>query len=124
MVCANPDLVVIHDGKPALCAGALAEQYEALGCRVRWHGKPHPSVYDSCLGLLGITDRRRILAIGDSLRTDIAGAAGAGIASLLIAGGIHAAEFGDGDAIDLDRVAEATEKRGTRPIGVMARFVW
>jgi HAD superfamily hydrolase (TIGR01459 family) len=124
MVCANPDLVVIHDGKPALCAGALAEEYERLGGRVRWHGKPYPSVYDSCLGLLRIADRRRILAIGDSLRTDIAGAMGAGIDSLLIAGGIHAAEFGDGDAIDLDRVAEATEKSGTRPIGVMARFVW
>jgi HAD superfamily hydrolase (TIGR01459 family) len=124
MVCPNPDLVVIHDGKPALCAGALAEEYERLGGRVRWHGKPYPSVYDSCLDLLGIADRRRILAIGDSLRTDIAGAAGAGIDSLLIAGGIHAAEFGDGDAIDLDRVATAIEKSGTRPIGVMARFVW
>ena len=42
MVCANPDLVVIHDGQPALCAGALAEEYERLGGRVRWHGKPYP----------------------------------------------------------------------------------
>ena len=124
MVCANPDLVVIHDGKPALCAGALAEEYEAIGGRVRWHGKPHPSVYDSCLGLLGIADRRRILAIGDSLRTDIAGAEGAGIASLLIAGGIHAAEFGADGALDLDRIAAAIEKSGTHPIGVAARFVW
>src|SRR5579863_977347 len=81
MVCANPDLVVIHGGRPALCAGAIAEQYEALGGRVRWHGKPYPSVYDSCLALLGIADKRRILAIGDSLRTDIAGADRAGIAS-------------------------------------------
>jgi HAD superfamily hydrolase (TIGR01459 family) len=124
MVCANPDLVVIHDGKPALCAGALAEEYERLGGRVRWHGKPYPSVYDSCLGLLQNSDRRRILAIGDSLRTDIAGATGAGIASLLIAGGIHAAEFGNGDGIDLDRIGAAVEKSGTNPIGVMARFVW
>ena len=124
MVCANPDLVVIHDGKPALCAGALAEDYERLGGRVRWHGKPYPSVYDSCLGLLQNSDRRRILAIGDSLRTDIAGATGAGIASLLIAGGIHAAEFGNGDGIDLDRIGAAVEKSGTNPIGVMARFVW
>jgi HAD superfamily hydrolase (TIGR01450 family) len=124
MVCANPDLVVIHDGKPALCAGALAEQYEAMGGRVRWHGKPYPSVYDSCLGLLGINDPRRILAIGDSLRTDIAGAEGAGIDSLLIAGGVHAAEFGADGALDLDRIAGAIEKSGTHPIGVAARFVW
>ena len=74
MVCANPDLVVLHAGRAALCAGAIAEQYEAMGGRVRWHGKPHRSVYDSVLGLLGVADRGRILAIGDSLRTDIAGA--------------------------------------------------
>src|SRR5438477_9077587 len=123
MVCANPDLVVVHNGKPALCAGALAEEYQRLGGRVRWHGKPHPSVYDSCLGLLGIADKRRILAIGDSLRTDIAGAAGAGIDSLFIAGGVHAAEFGEGGAVDLNRVAAAVEKSGVRPIGVMPRFV-
>ena len=124
MVCANPDLVVIHGGKPALCAGALAEEYERLGGRVRWHGKPHPSVYDSCLALLGISDRRRILAIGDSLRTDIAGAANAGIDSLLIAGGVHAADFTAGDELDLARIEAAIAESGTHPFGVAARFVW
>src|SRR5258707_2982761 len=124
MVCANPDLVVIHGGKPALCAGALAEEYERLGGQVRWHGKPYPSVYDSCLVLLGISDRRRILAIGDSLRTDIAGAAGAGIDSLLIAGGVHAAEFCADGGLHLERINSAIESSDTRPGGVAARFVW
>jgi HAD superfamily hydrolase (TIGR01459 family) len=124
MVCANPDLVVIHGGRPALCAGAIAEQYEALGGQVRWHGKPYPSVYDSCLALLGIADKRRILAIGDSLRTDIAGADRAGIASLLVAGGIHAAEFTVDGRLDADRVAAGVAASGTHPIGVAARFVW
>lgn len=124
MVCANPDLVVIHNGRPALCAGALAEQYEAIGGRVRWHGKPHPSVYDSCIDLLGIAARKRLLAIGDSLRTDIAGAAGAGIDSLLIAGGVHAAEFCFDGRLDLDRIGAAISESGTNPIGVAARFVW
>ena len=125
MVCANPDLVVIHDGRAALCAGAIAEQYEALGGRVRWHGKPYRSVYDSCLGLLGIADRDRILAIGDSLRTDIAGAAGAGIPSLFIAGsGIHGAEFTSDGRLDLDRVKASIREAGAGPIGVAAAFVW
>ena len=124
MVCANPDLVVIHAGKPALCAGALAEEYERLGGRVRWHGKPHPSVYDSCLTLLGVSDRSRILAIGDSLRTDIAGAANAGIDSLLIASGVHAADFTAGAELDLARIEAAIAESGTHPIGVAARFVW
>jgi HAD superfamily hydrolase (TIGR01459 family) len=124
MVCANPDLVVIHNGKPALCAGALAEHYEAIGGRVRWHGKPYPSVYDSCLKLLAIADRRRILAIGDSLRTDIAGAKGAGIDSLLIAGGVHATEFMRDGGLDREKIAAAVAESSTHPIGVAARFVW
>jgi HAD superfamily hydrolase (TIGR01459 family) len=125
MVCANPDLVVIHDGKPALCAGALAEHYEKIGGRVRWHGKPYPSVYDSCLALMGLAERRRLLAIGDSLRTDIAGAAEAHIDSLLVAGGVHAGEFTDGQgALDPDRIAAALAESGANPIGVAARFIW
>ena len=41
---------------------------------MRWHGKPYPGVYKQALAKLGIADPKRILAIGDSLRTDIAGA--------------------------------------------------
>jgi ribonucleotide monophosphatase NagD (HAD superfamily) len=125
MVCANPDLVVIHNGRAALCAGAIAEQYEAMGGRVRWHGKPHRSVYDSVLGLLGVADRDRILAVGDSLRTDIAGADAAGIPSLFIAGsGIHGAEFTTEGRLDLGRVEAAVREAGVNPIGVAAGFVW
>jgi HAD superfamily hydrolase (TIGR01450 family) len=124
MVCANPDLVVIHAGTPALCAGALAEHYEEIGGRVRWHGKPYPLVYDSSLALLGIADRRRVLAIGDSLRTDIAGAAGAGIDSLLVAGGVHAAEFSRDGALDKARIEAALAEANVRPVAVAPRFVW
>jgi HAD superfamily hydrolase (TIGR01459 family) len=124
MVCANPDLMVMQRGRPALCAGALAQHYEAIGGGVRWHGKPHPSVYDSCLPLLGINDRSRLLAVGDSLRTDIAGAAVFGIDSLLVAGGIHATEFGEGDLLDLGRIEAALAEPNLRPIGVARRFAW
>jgi HAD superfamily hydrolase (TIGR01459 family) len=124
MVCANPDLIVMHGGRPALCAGALAEHYEAIGGRVRWHGKPHRSVYDSCLGLLRVADPARIVVVGDSLRTDIAGADAAGLASLLIAGGVHAAEFAGAAGLDLDAIAAAVAAAGLHPIGVAARFVW
>jgi HAD superfamily hydrolase (TIGR01459 family) len=126
MVCANPDLVVMHGSRLALCAGALATWYEEAGGSVRWHGKPFRSVYETCLGLLGIEDRSRILAVGDSLRTDIAGAAGAGLDSLLIAGGIHAEEFGTvgGGAPDLARIEAALRDASYCPVTVAWGFRW
>jgi HAD superfamily hydrolase (TIGR01459 family) len=126
MVCANPDLVVMHGDRLALCAGALAKWYEEAGGRVRWHGKPFGSVYETCLGLLGIEDRAKILAVGDSLRTDIAGAAGAGIDSLLIAGGIHADEFcATGERMpDPVRVEAALRDGPHRPVAVAWSFCW
>lgn len=126
MICANPDLVVMHGEKLALCAGALAQWYEQQGGRVRWHGKPHPSVYDTCLGLLGIAERSRILAVGDSLRTDIAGAAGAGLDSLFVVGGIHAAEFGltAGRVPDQDRIEAALGATLRPPVAMIRSFCW
>ena len=126
MICANPDIVVMHGNQLALCAGALAKWYEEAGGRVRWHGKPFRSVYDTCVELLGIDDCSRILAVGDSVRTDIAGAAGAGIDSLLIAGGIHAEEFGTaGDrAPDLERIEAVLRAGAYNPVGVARRFTW
>ena len=126
MVCANPDLVVIHGDRLAVCAGALAQWYEERGGSVRWHGKPFRSVYETCFGLLGIDDLSRILAIGDSLRTDIAGAAGAGIDSVLIAGGIHADEFGamDGQPPDLERIAAVLRGASYCPVAVARSFCW
>jgi HAD superfamily hydrolase (TIGR01459 family) len=127
MVCANPDLVVQHGARLALCAGALAQYYEKAGGRVRWHGKPYPSVYDTCLGLLGVADRRRVLAVGDSLRTDVAGAAAAQIDCLYITGGIHAAEFdaAAGGEPDLGRIAAAVAAAGVAPpVAVAHRFSW
>jgi HAD superfamily hydrolase (TIGR01459 family) len=126
MVCANPDLVVMLRGSRVICAGALAQRYEALGGRVRWHGKPYPAIYASCFDLLGLADRRRILAVGDSLRTDIAGANGEGIASVLILGGIHGEELGvtPGVVPDSARLAAAAAASGAHPTYAMAHLTW
>jgi HAD superfamily hydrolase (TIGR01459 family) len=126
MICANPDLVVMHGAKLALCAGALAKWYEDRGGKVRWHGKPYGSVYDSCLALLGTADRSRILAIGDSLRTDIAGAEAAGLDGLFVIGGIHAGEFGalPDQEPDLARIVQALAAGPYHPVAVIRRLAW
>ena len=94
MICANPD-IVIHRGDTLIyCAGALARRYEELGGRVIYAGKPHPPIYDSALALAervrgAPVDKRRVLAIGDGMRTDILGATRAGLDALFVTGGIH-----------------------------------
>ena len=94
MVCANPDLEVIRGDRREICAGAIARAYEELGGEVRYHGKPHAEIYDDCLALIDPPARGRIAAIGDSLRTDIAGARAAGIDGILITGGLQGAALG------------------------------
>ena len=96
MVCANPDHWIVSDGRPEVCAGLLATFYENQGGTVRYHGKPFPGVYATCLAHLDGIERARVLAIGDGLKTDIKGANGAGIDSVLITSGVH------GEALKLE----------------------
>ena len=126
MVCANPDLVVMVGERLVICAGTLAARYEAMGGTVFHHGKPHAPVYHRCLALMGITNKRRILAVGDSLRTDVAGANAAGIDSALVTGGIHREELGGawGTAADPERLAAAIEASGHLPTWALPRLVW
>ena len=118
MVCANPDLMVIHRGKAEICAGAIALRYEQLGGPVQYFGKPHPPIYRDCFALLGVSDRRRILAVGDSLRTDIAGANAADIDGLLVLGGIHQEELTEGD------LESVIERQGVIPTAAVPVFRW
>ena len=99
MHCLNPDRLVFHKGERMVCAGALADAYEALGGRVAWYGKPHPGIYELAFQLGGASDKSSVLAVGDGLQTDMAGAAAYGIDALFVAGGLHAgkeARFPDG----------------------------
>ena len=94
LICANPDLVVDVGGTLLPCAGAIAKVYEDLGGQVFWAGKPFQTAYEAAAekarDLRGTHEpKTRILAIGDSVRTDIAGAVAYGIDSLFIGQGIH-----------------------------------
>ena len=90
--CLNPDRVVIHGGQPLVCAGALADIYEAMGGRVVWYGKPFEPIYDRALKVAGNAEPDEVLAIGDGLQTDILGAARMGFDAIFVTGGIHAGE--------------------------------
>ncbi len=125
MICANPDFVsVAPDGSLAICPGMTARRYEELGGRVDYRGKPHAPVYDECFSLA--PDAGPAIAIGDSLYHDIGGANGAGIDSVLVAGGIHAKDLaaGDGRCIDMGRLDALCHREGQAPTHVMPLFCW
>lgn len=119
MICANPDLVVFRAGLRLLCAGALAAYYSERGGDVYSFGKPYPAIYQMAMACLGASSQR-VLAIGDSLQTDIAGADAAGLDSLWVLGGIHWGEIG-GNADDAKSVAR---RRGLQPKFLMDHLGW
>jgi len=119
MICANPDLVVIRGGVPELCAGALTQRYEEMGGTARWIGKPDPTIYTPVLEMLDMP-KPRVLAVGDALRTDIAGATAVGLDACWVLGGIHGAEL-DGDPARVEAAAAAAK---LRPVATVPAFVW
>ncbi len=125
MVCANPDLVVMRGEARELCAGSVADRYAEIGGDVRYHGKPHAAIYRTCLELFEGIAPERILAVGDSLRTDVAGARGVGLGALFVASGIHAGELmGEGEAVDMERLAALCGGQEIWPMGVLDAFRW
>ena len=124
MLCANPDLTVERGARIIYCAGALAQAYELLGGAVTYAGKPYLPIYELAFATLermrpGSSDRSRLLAIGDGVRTDLAGAAAAGVRSLFVASGVHVTSGLDAAAL------EALFPPGApRPVAATTRLVW
>ena len=128
MLCANPDVVVERGDQLIYCAGALADLYQSLGGEVTFAGKPYSSIYTRALAqaeaVRGKVPLHRVLAVGDSLRTDLKGAASLGVDFLFLTSGIHAGEIGAGDNPDPDTLAVFFEQAETAPKAVMHRLVW
>lgn len=130
MVCANPDLIVERGHMILPCAGAIALAYEEMGGKVFYAGKPHGPVYDKALAIAAELNgkpipKERVLGVGDAIRTDIAGAVGFGIDSLLVARGIHAEELGlhRGDLVS-DHVQDWVDRQPVAPTAIMDALTW
>lgn len=115
MVCANPDLEVMKGGDRIICAGYLAQLYKADGGRVIQRGKPDPAIYKPTLAMLG-TAKNRTLAIGDALRTDIAGAKAAAIDSCWVLSGIH--------ALHPDQAPLEAASADLAPVAILPGLAW
>jgi HAD superfamily hydrolase (TIGR01459 family) len=129
MICANPDIVVERGDTLVYCAGAIADLYAAAGGEVIYAGKPYRPIYEQALAMAEAargspSDRERVLAIGDSVRTDLKGAAAFGIDCLFVTAGIHAEELGARDNPDAEALAKIFVAAGVMPKAVMHRLEW
>lgn len=104
LLCANPDVIVDYGDKRQYCGGALAELYTEMGGESLYFGKPHPPIYDLARRRLAEIGKpasdNRILAIGDGIATDVAGAVGEDIDVLFVTGGLAAEETRTGEQPD------------------------
>ena len=124
MICANPDIAVERGGHLVYCAGALARAYEALGGKVDYAGKPYLPIYELAFSTLeilrpGSADPARLLAIGDGVHTDIAGAAGVNVPSVFVASGVHVKDGLDPAALDA-----LFPPGAPRPVAAMTALAW
>jgi HAD superfamily hydrolase (TIGR01459 family) len=129
LLCANPDILVERGHRLIPCAGALAQVYERMGGDVLYFGKPHQPVYEAAMARLSELAGRplqstRVLAIGDAVKTDLLGAARFGLSSYFVAGGIHAAEAGSANAIDMPALTGLFAASKVAPVAVTWRLRW
>lgn len=129
LVCANPDLVVDVGGDLLPCAGVVAQLYEQMGGEVYWAGKPYQPAYTRAMATVSRLRGEpvpldRVLAIGDAVRTDIAGAHAAGIASLFIGQGIHRDAVIRDHRIDQAGLAGLLSNQPAKPIAAMIGVAW
>jgi HAD superfamily hydrolase (TIGR01459 family) len=129
MVCANPDVVVERGDRLVYCAGAIADLYATMGGEVLYAGKPYRPIYDLALAKVQAAAGRkvavsRVLAIGDSVRTDLKGARSVGVDFLFVTSGIHAQELGGRARPDSKALNATFAAAGDRPKAVMRELVW
>jgi len=130
MVCANPDVVVERGDTLVYCAGALADAYAAFGGEVLYCGKPHAPIYDMALATAAarrggkVLPRNRVLAVGDSVRTDLKGAAAFGLDVMFVTSGLHAEHYGSREAPDLAALDRVFADAGVMPKAVMSGLKW
>ena len=130
IICANPDLVVERGQRLVPCGGALGVAYEEIGARVTYPGKPWRPIYEMALAIAE-SERKapvalsRCLAIGDAIRTDVAGAVGYGIDVLMVLSGIHGHELLEQDQpLDQVRIRTWLKSQDFHPGFVIRSLSW
>ncbi len=114
MYCANPDFetVEINSKNNTFCMGAIGEIYKKMGGNVIIKGKPDVSIYTETTNQINL-EKKRTVAIGDSLFHDIQGANNFEIDSILVISGIHK---------DLNKINNLIKNHQITPTYIIDKF--
>ena len=96
---------------------AIQQHHERIAAYLRQKLGTHASLAD-------VVALGRVLAIGDSVRTDLKGAAGFGIDSVFVTSGIHAEEYGGRHTPDIEALDGIFAAGGVTPIAVTRGLKW
>ena len=129
MVCGNPDVVVERGSTLVYCAGAIADLYATMGGKVLYAGKPYRPIYEMAVAKAESAAGRkislgRVIAVGDSVRTDLKGARTMGLDFLFVTSGIHAEELGSREEPDHAALTATFTAAGGMPKAVMRELRW
>ncbi len=114
MYCANPDFETVENNSNnnVFCVGAIGEIYKNMGGNVIIKGKPDVSIYAETTNKINL-EKKRTLAIGDSLFHDIQGANNFEIDSVLVKSGIHK---------DLNKINNLIKNHQISPTYIIDKF--
>jgi HAD superfamily hydrolase (TIGR01459 family) len=113
----DSDVTYPHNGVIRLGPGWIARRYAELGGETIEFGKPYAPIFAAACHLCHARPEE-VIMVGDNLATDIAGANGMGLASLLVLKhGVHG-------GLSETALAEAARSHGAAPTYIAPAFVW
>ncbi len=129
LICANRIASSSMPAASSIAAVRWPTFMKPMAAASRMAGKPYRPIYDEALRLAEVAagkplDRGRILAIGDSVRTDAIGAANAGLDLLFVTGSIHAHEVDAFGSPDPEAIRALVAPSGARLEGFLPRLAW
>lgn len=124
MAAAGNDSSTYLDGEICLAAGAIAEQYAALGGRVITVGKPDQKILSYALEDIPHFAPEQTLLIGDNITSDIRAANLAGLHCVLVSKGVHVNYLGEGYIPDVAKTREISINYDAYPDYVISNLRW
>ncbi len=124
VACPSADLLSVSTAGVVTGLATLGEALLARGARVLNVGKPESPVYELCARLLTEVPPSRILAIGDQIGSDCAGANRHGMASALVCTGATGKTFPGVRTPDGIAAAAAAVASDCVPMWVMPTLRW